>query len=344
MNDIEYLAQQITLQILKLDAGAGKTLADLTENDKDKKIFNSWFLISNALVPYILTHGSGSGGGYAYWGQILGNLQDQTDLYNLLNNQSNQITLVSGSLVTEIQDRINADDNLQSQITLVSGSLVTEIQDRINADDNLQSQITLVSGSLVTEIQDRINEDNNLQSQITLVSGSLVTEIQDRISADDSLQSQIDTLSNETLPTGGNQYQVLRKQSSSNYDVIWDNINIIETFTAGEALSAGNICYLSSDGKFYKTNASSESTSKGLLGLALSSISSNTSGNFLLLGKTTILSGLAAGSTYYLSPSTVGGVTSTQPSTSTQIVRIAGYALSSSIFYFKPSEIYIELA
>jgi len=124
-------------------------------------------------------------------GSLTTEIQNRT---NVDNNLQNQITLVSGSLVTEIQDRVNADNNLQNQITLVSGSLVTEIQDRVNADNNLQNQITLVSGSLVTEIQNRINADNNLQNQITLVSGSLVTEIQNRINADNNLQNQIDQL------------------------------------------------------------------------------------------------------------------------------------------------------
>ena len=309
MTPAELLAQKITESILKQDAGAGKTIGDLTENDKSGYIYNSWLNICKPLVQYL--GASGSVSGFILWGSILGSISDQTDLYEILttlqnvdNNLQNQITLVSGSLVTEIQNRINADNNLQSQInqlvisggistgenlgsgegiyignfgsilrfktlkgsgsinvstigneiiidgqdlqsqiTLVSGSLTTEIQNRTNVDNNLQNQITLVSGSLVTEIQDRVNADNNLQNQITLVSGSLVTEIQNRINADNNLQNQITLVSGSLVTEIQN-----RINADNNLQNQIDQLVISGSISTGENLGNGEGIYIGNSG------------------------------------------------------------------------------------------------
>ena len=56
------------------------------------------------------------------------------------------------------------------------------------------------------------------------------------------------------------------------------------TFTAGENLVAGELCYFKNDGKFWKTAANTEATTGGLLGIASGTINADATGIFLLQG------------------------------------------------------------
>ena len=115
-----------------------------------------------------------------------------------------------------------------------------------------------------------------------------------------------------------------------------------EELTAGESVVAGNVCYLKSDGKFWKTDADAVATSKGMLAMSLDTISADATGTFLIKGSYTT-SGLTAGSEYYLS-TTAAALTDTAPSGTGDIVRIAGYAISTTRLYFNPDGTYIEVA
>ncbi|MDY6957599.1 MAG: hypothetical protein SVK08_00445 [Halobacteriota archaeon] len=117
---------------------------------------------------------------------------------------------------------------------------------------------------------------------------------------------------------------------------------LTETNTAGEALSTGDICYQSTtDGKFYKADADAESTTKGLMRIALSNISADASGSFGKPGYKFTTTGLTVG-IYYLS-TTAGGMTTSAPGSGKQ-VRIVGYARSSTVFEFRPSETWLEIS
>lgn len=114
------------------------------------------------------------------------------------------------------------------------------------------------------------------------------------------------------------------------------------TLTAGENLVAGNLCYLKSDGKMWKTDCDAEATSIGLLAIANASINADATGQFIVRGTFTT-TGLTTAATYYIS-GTAGTITATQPSTSGQIVRILGYALSTTVLWLNPSNDYIQIA
>ena len=55
---------------------------------------------------------------------------------------------------------------------------------------------------------------------------------------------------------------------------------------AGEALSFGDVCYFKSDGKFYKADADTEETTKGLCVICIeTTLAINKNGYFLAIGK-----------------------------------------------------------
>lgn len=92
------------------------------------------------------------------------------------------------------------------------------------------------------------------------------------------------------------------------------------TGTAGENLTAGDLCYLSdgsgggSTGRWYKANATYPYASlHPQLAFALETLIAAQSGSFRRDGLITGLSGLVAGTRYYVSGTTAGGLVSTIP-------------------------------
>jgi len=92
----------------------------------------------------------------------------------------------------------------------------------------------------------------------------------------------------------------------------------------------------------WKTDANAEATSKGLVLMAIDTITADNTGTFLVKGKYTT-SGLTAADVMYLS-ATAGAITNTAPSGSGDIVRIIGYALSTTVLYFNPDKSYLEIS
>lgn len=96
--------------------------------------------------------------------------------------------------------------------------------------------------------------------------------------------------------------------------------NVDVTGTAGEALSLGDVAYLSDGsggataGRWYKADAdfTYASSQAGVIGLAAAAIGSGSSGSIRLGGRMTGLSSLTSGTAYYVS-ATAGALTGTAP-------------------------------
>ena len=125
-------------------------------------------------------------------------------------------------------------------------------------------------------------------------------------------------------------------------DTMTGELKLTGTYTAGESLVAGNLCYFKSDGKFWKVNADAEATSKGLLAICLGTIAASETGSFLLRGTYTT-TGLTTADEMFIS-TTAGTWTKTKPSATGDIVRFIGYALSTTALYFNPDKIYVEVS
>ncbi len=111
-------------------------------------------------------------------------------------------------------------------------------------------------------------------------------------------------------------------------------------FTAGENLVKGELCYVKSDGKLWKTDADALATCLGVA-MATDTISADASGVFLLIGFMSGYSSLTVGGAVYASTSP-GALTQTPVSGTDDTGQIVGVAVAATIVYFMPSLTTIE--
>jgi len=172
----------------------------------------------------------------------------------------------------------------------------------------------------VTDTDNRISVQEQTESNLSVVDTS------DNITvSEDSLPTiyltiDITTLSNDTNPKLGGDLDL----NSKGFKITGQNV----------AGSNGNIVYLSGANTWNLADASSENTSKSMIGVRINSTSVLTYGQYTTTG-------LVAGEIYYLSE-TSGEITNTYPTTTGTIVRILGYAISSTELMFDPDKTYIE--
>lgn len=116
----------------------------------------------------------------------------------------------------------------------------------------------------------------------------------------------------------------------------------------GSEISARSVCYISGDQdgipQITKAKADAEANAKGMLVMPTADIANGASGYCQVLGQVTGFTGLTPGAIQYLSDDTAGSIEETATVTSTEIVRIVGYALSTTVMYFHPDRTYIEVA
>lgn len=146
------------------------------------------------------------------------------------------------------------------------------------------------------------------------------------------------TLFDKVLIQSSSNSNGLRVTSPQDIANTLSNINYL--LQAGESLAVGDLCYLKSDGKMWKVDATAESTSKGLLAVANETLATDSTGVFTLYGPIPATS-LTAGAEYYISE-TAGNYTTTKPTTSGSIVRLVGYAINTTTLLFFPDKTYLE--
>jgi hypothetical protein len=117
---------------------------------------------------------------------------------------------------------------------------------------------------------------------------------------------------------------------------------IIASYTAGENLVFGNLCYLKSDGKWWKSDADAAATMPGMK-MAIATISADASGLFLCWGVARDDSwSWTIGGMIYASTDG-GGLTQTAPSGDGDQIQIVGKAKSATTIFFHPTEIVTEI-
>ncbi len=115
------------------------------------------------------------------------------------------------------------------------------------------------------------------------------------------------------------------------------------TFTAGESLVFGDVCYYKSDGKMWKADADAASTMP-VVAMAAESIDADDPGEFLLFGFARDDSwSFSLGDILYASTSG-GAITTTAPSGSGDQIQIIGVALNSNAALFDPDKLTAEVS
>lgn len=110
-----------------------------------------------------------------------------------------------------------------------------------------------------------------------------------------------------------------------------------ETATVGESVVFGDVLYLKfSDGKYWKAKADAYITTPATR-MALGTISANASGDLLIEGLVRYDSWSFAAANIWLSATTAGAITSTQPSTTGNQIQKIGCAFASNKLQFRPS-------
>ena len=135
---------------------------------------------------------------------------------------------------------------------------------------------------------------------------------------------------------------------TTDYSKVSESIEITCYNATGSAIAAKSVCYISSDQsgvpQITKARADTEANAKGMLVMVITKMPTESAGNCKVLGKVSGFSGLTPGAIQYLSDDTAGAIEETATITSSEIVRIVGYALSATVVYFHPDITYIEVA
>jgi len=115
------------------------------------------------------------------------------------------------------------------------------------------------------------------------------------------------------------------------------------TATAGESVVIGDVCYLKSDEKFWKIDATAEATTKGQCVMATASIGADASGVFMTKGLIRDDSWNWTAAQELWAPTTPGNLTSTKPTTTNHYVRLMGWARDDDHVWFEPDQTYVKV-
>ena len=135
---------------------------------------------------------------------------------------------------------------------------------------------------------------------------------------------------------------------TTGYSKVSESIEITCYNATGSAIAAKSVCYISGNQsgvpQITKARADTEANAKGMLVIVITEMPTESAGNCKVLGKVSGFSGLTPGAIQYLSDDIAGAIEETATITSSEIVRIVGYALSATVVYFHPDITYIEIA
>lgn len=116
---------------------------------------------------------------------------------------------------------------------------------------------------------------------------------------------------------------------------------------SGAQINAMSICRISADHsgtpQIIKAQADAEANAKGMLVMMIFDIANLAIGYCIVLGRLGGFTGLTVGNIQYLSDDIAGAIEETPTSTTGEIVRIVGYAISTTEVFFNPDKTYIEV-
>ena len=134
-----------------------------------------------------------------------------------------------------------------------------------------------------------------------------------------------------------------------NSDIADEKVSgITAVFTAGEDMTAGDVCFFDTDGKMYKANHATGQHKKLIVAMAVETfdVSAEDVGKFLLQGFARFEGNFPTftiGEPIY-GPEAEGAPQNAAPSDSGDLVQVLGWAITSDMVFFNPSMDIIEVA
>lgn len=141
------------------------------------------------------------------------------------------------------------------------------------------------------------------------------------------------------VPSGGAAGTYLVKNSSASYDSSWQNMpmpasgSVMTISQAAHGFTVGQILKLNVGSGTYSLSQANATSSADVVGMVIAVVNAN-SFNILTDGYAMGLSGLSVGAVYFLSPTTAGAMTTTEPLTLNQVRKPLFTADSTSSGYF----------
>lgn len=155
------------------------------------------------------------------------------------------------------------------------------------------------------------------------------------------------TIASTTVCTNLNADLLDGKHSTSYLSSTTPAVKITIYNGSGGNFAAGDLLYVSGasggNPSCAKADADAASTCSKMLVIAGEAINDTSTGSAIAWGYVDLFSSLTAGAIQYVS-TTAGAIAESAPTGTTDIVRIVGYALSTTAIFFMPDNTYIELA
>ena len=156
------------------------------------------------------------------------------------------------------------------------------------------------------------------------------------------------------LPTayGGDSTTIINNLNTYNGKVqlineldLGDKGIIKSDLVASVTVAKGDVCYINSSGEAALIDASAASTIDGQLVMANEAVTGATAGEFILWGYVSGFSSMTPGTVYWASTvgTTGNTLTTTKPSTTGEIQRKIGTAMTATEIFFNPSVDYGEV-
>jgi hypothetical protein len=267
------------------------------------------------------------------------------------------VDAVAADLAQELLDRAAADTALQGEIDAVEGDLAQELLDRAAADTALQGEVDAVESALAQELLDRAAADTALDGRLDVIEGSgagsiakaqadaedfadaaVLVEKTRAEAAELALQGEVDAVEGDLAQ------EILDRASAVSavqgeidaLEAVVADLNFV-TKTADEAIAAGKICYIKSNGNIALADADLDMSDAALV-IAFEAIASAASGKVVIKEGTVVggFSGLVPGKKCFVSKTAGGVVQVLTGFESGNSVYCVGRAISASEIAFQP--------
>ena len=242
--------------------------------------------------------------------------------------------LVSGDILGNLTGNASTASALQTARTIAGVSFdgTTNISLNNNAITNGAGYATL-AGPTFTGTVTLPTWKGSTGASVTVINTSF-SDDDTSLMTSQAIKEKIENYGySTTTGTLSNVVEDTTPQLGGNLDFNSNGLSIYGQTVGG---SNGNVVYLSASGTWANADASVSGTCDSAIGIQVSAAQVLTYGIYTTTG-------LTAGAVYYVSE-TAGAKTTTAPSTSTSIVRIIGYAVSTTEFFVCPDPTYVEVA